>query len=555
MRKSEFLVKFSHVACAQVMAYNKSHSLNVLGRWKLRVKHGVMKENHMFEALRRYPPPPPYRRVKGPLPEIVLPTDALEEKYRRKAEKERPLSPLFPVTRPEKDPARYFAYKQLEWMQKEGLDEKEAAERVVAGLEAERNQAADKALSLAKEVANWRRRGGQAPECIPLAEWTAYSSRMEATSFVDWPRKAVFDLDSWIVVKILGLDWRIERIFDEEAAILETDEPDEEKGRLAVAVFRLRKELFQPDIEDRLLDRIDAVKDNFYFDKEALESADEDPEFERLQQRAEARGLDDWSGEEVRELDEWIVKNFREEKTMVVFNPQTGENVDPELPVERLRLEIFPELCATYQRLPNTPQYSLGGDLFATEEEGEGSDSSKVQPSSEEEDADERKKRLEATTFYGDGSRVANVRSMKTPDKIMQTFARHGIYPNVNVLDFVEKVRKIKKRLQTSRLPSSFDADDDEDDDIKHIELSPEDEATVLQIPDDFLDNLIDDRQPGSYAQERLKYTRNGLRTQRFMERIFAKSDGPPPEDVPLDVAYPTAEREPEENASPTTKK
>lgn len=434
------------------MAVNRTHALNVLARWRLRIKHGVMQETPVYEALRRYPPPPP--PVNRKLEEIVLPTDDLETKYRAR-EAAAPISPLAPAVAPERDPAAYLAAKQYDYLREGGVSEEEALERANAEVAAERAAAVEAAQVLTAAVKAWRAGQSPCPEAVPLEEWAALRARLEQRPWSEWPTEARNEVDSWIAVRVLELSWRLERTFDEEAAVAITDGPD--GCELADAIWRLRGELLGVDVP---VD--DANPEAYFLDADADLS---DPEFDELQARAERRPLSAWLPDEVAQLDAYVRKKVKEDRTIAIVDPEAGERIDPDLPVERLRLELFPELCTNHSGIetdaPAISTFAVAGPSGTTD----------------------------SSAFDPDSQSVLHVRATDEPAKIARVLARHGIYAKMDVNDLLDDVLR-----QTPN----------DDEETKH-----------------FVAALRRDRAPGSYAHRRLQHATKAVRLQRFIDRLY----------------------------------
>lgn len=422
--------------------------------------------------------------MKRKVEEIVLPTDKFVKAYRAKSAEYSPVSPMVPIEAPDKDPAAYFAAKQYEWMGKGAEDAAEAERMAAKELEAERTAAIDEALGLVGEVEAWLSGRTGVPQRVPLVEWKSYVRRLKTIDWQDWSVQAAVDLDSWLVVSVLGWSWRLERRFGEEAAIAETDGVENKACDLAVAIWRLRRALFGVDlIPDPILEQVDAPSDNsFYMDS----SQDlEDPVFDELQARAESKPLEAWTRDEVDQLDAYITKHVKEEKTLAVIDPSKGARIDPGLPVERLRLELFPELCPTYERFDGLPSHA--GDF-------------EDQPEGKKVSSEDR-----PFTFDPDGKRIIHVRNIEDSAKMATTLARHGIYPENSVDDFLNHVEKGVLAAKKGK-------------------KSPGDDLTsdLQEIPLDFIRAIRAERAPGSYAHQRLFHARKALREHNFLDRIYA---------------------------------
>lgn len=370
------------------MAKNPTLALNTLERLKLRVKHGVMANNDTLEILRRYPPEPKPRWT-GPLKELDLDRTRFANVYRQA------MNPIVPIEARERDPAEWFAQRQWEKV-RSGLSEKEAAARVADELVEERQRAIEQALEMARS------------EFAPndMDGYSSYRAKLEKP-WKEWSESERAELDGWLMTSVLGWSWRLERMCDEEAVL-------EDPGDLAKALFRLREKVFGVKDDER----------SFEFGGEDEPEVD-DALFMKLQALAETTPWSQWSDAEKKDMDTFLGTVG---DTFFISDPELGDTIGPGLSPEQLRLEIFPELCATYER-PDMPK----------------------------EDGPKLKE---------DG-RVVNVKYAEQPEAMGKMLARHGLFPEMDVDKLIAEAldapdddedhipKELAQALQTARRPDS----------------------------------------------------------------------------------------------------
>ena len=476
---------------------------NQLVRMRLRVKTGVLSESHtVYEALRRYPPDP--EPMPRELKELKLPWDDLEDAYRAK-EKAEGMETAVPVNDPRGDPATEFAQRQWRRMNREGLGEKEAFELVKAEYQRERKEAIVKIQDIRKSFRQWHRGEREAPMTAQhFKVWSALCRQLEEKPWGKRNTAERVDIDSWLAAAILGWRWRLERIYDEEASYLESwglpkdKKYDPERVALALEMAKLRRDAFYPVLHDDLAmdDEEEDDKDpplnpravvvEYDIDDEPREFMI-DKDFDALQYRAEERPITEWTKAEVAEMDAYLATCFTEKK-LIIIDPSGETKIDNSLPIERLRLEVFPELCPTYTNRPSKKTSALADILNASRD--------KEETNPDLFDASEHPK------FDQRGKRVLLVRTTKDPKKIPYALARAGIFPEVNLDDILEM------------------ADNATSEDDKTPQL-----VQVIKALKD----------PNSYESRMIRAARKSFRDERFLDRINAKKDKRPEDTWILD--------------------
>lgn len=470
---------------------------NQLERLRLRARHGVMREdNYVYEMLRRYPPPgePAHRELK----ELKFPWDDLEDEYRDKQEAGG-YPNIVPVEDPNADPAMEFAQRQWRRMKNMGLTKEEAFKKVMKEYEEERQNAMATIKEKRKDFRQWHR-GEMATPLNPkqFQEWTKLSRGLELKPWTHRKTEEKVVIDSWLATAVLGWRWRLERIFDEEASFLETwglpkTKDQEHRVALALEMARLRRDAFWPLLTDPYAtsdedDPLDTEDFTVEFDPDDDDDDEHmvDATFDMLQERAEARTIDAWTKDEVAELDAYLARAFHE--GLVVIDPSHETKIDNSLPIERLRLEVFPELCPTHQKKKMYTEKS---------------------PVAEETD------RSSHPTYDPDGQRLLMVRTTKNPKDIPRALARDGIFPEIDI-DAVLEADLAKP---------------------EHERIIPEKLAGPLRAA----------KHPDSYTSQSIVAARRALRNERFLDRIYTKlhqrpeltllDDEPPPPENPFSFA------------------
>eukprot|EP00633_Aureoumbra_lagunensis_P003924 CAMPEP_0197317116 /NCGR_PEP_ID=MMETSP0891-20130614/45742_1 /TAXON_ID=44058 ORGANISM="Aureoumbra lagunensis, Strain CCMP1510" /NCGR_SAMPLE_ID=MMETSP0891 /ASSEMBLY_ACC=CAM_ASM_000534 /LENGTH=529 /DNA_ID=CAMNT_0042806943 /DNA_START=1 /DNA_END=1590 /DNA_ORIENTATION=+ len=495
---------------------------------KLRVKHGVMREdNKVYEILRRNPPP--VKPAERELKEIKFPWEDLEEKRAKRMEEEGKV-PHVPYDKWAEDPTIEFAQRQYKRMTKLGEEEEEAYKKVEAEYEKERLEAIEEIRKIRSACRRWHRGEREAP-FLQFAQgnmktareklngWTELSMRLDKKPWPRWTISEKVDLDSWLVSSILGWRWQLERVFDDEASFLDTwkENASTERVALALEFANLRRDMFWPKLIDQHAGRVDHDVDDAldrFMPKEFQVATDIDgldthyeidEEFERIQNRAEEKPLDQWTKDEVEEMDTYLKTKLADPRTgkdgLFVIDPSGSIIIHPDLPIERLRLEVFPELCPTYQRITSssippttaTEPSSLDGSQDHIDTTTAPLQTNKSQQKEKENQVEPQL--FDASnhaTYDPDGNRVVRVQTASTPRQIARTLFKAGIFPEVNIDQLLER-----------------DAN------------APTDEDKIL--PESIADVLRQAKQADSYQMARLRAMRKAIKNDIFFDRINRK--------------------------------
>ncbi|KAJ1451721.1 hypothetical protein M885DRAFT_529156 [Pelagophyceae sp. CCMP2097] len=517
-------------------------------RLRLRIKYGVMKEPPEFEVLRRYPPlPPPLKRK--PRPEnITLPTDELEKAYRRRCKKAGRHEPAVPAMRPDRDPARWFAFRQWEIMSEDPLlDEEAAVKQVEAELFQKLLDLSAKILGVARDFAKYHLEGPQGstldyPPELDMSStlaWKNLQRQLHEEPWHDWDDRRKTHLDGWLVASVLRWDWNEERLMDEAVARAKVrgttfkDEAGQAQVALAKSLEKLRCAVFFPHVSPSLRsaeslakglaegvesDTLDAPDISMFEsaetaaarqwttelsakEREGVQAPFADGVFDLLQQRAELRALEDWTDPEVDELNGWVTTWVMSGEIQMLTSDEKPDDYQIPSTLARAILEVFPELCPTYDRARKGPEQALLAQRGLQNELGV-IPRNILPPPAPTVDVAELDARVPREKRFSPGMAIERVQMFREPEEIAKEMFRMGLFP-----DHLDAAAQ----ENLDRLIREVGVDEDQE-----------------------VDALIKERQDGSYSSLRVKAFNRAVEEREMLNRIHYREEieGPKKQDM-----------------------